>query len=325
VKQRRRSAAAILSVVSALGIGLGAGVITGVVVGNVLSRGCTFDEECLAVLEGAAYGVFAGGGVAAIAVVVLSIRLRAGAIFGAGAAATLLLLLRAVWGLSLGQAHLFLFLAAVVFAGAAVANSCYRSQRDQPVGGEHRQWSRPTLASVLIAVLCVVFAGLPAGSKLLSVRSEQERIEEVVERPLQTDLDGTWPYSVGYSSTGIDYLVFEPVSGGDRIADIEVSIRTLAPDQRPCTGFDDLRDGAVTQCTELEPDLWQARGAQGETRYFVHAEERQWAYVRSGSYGGDVQRWHDARAEQIARSLEPRSAWPLAADSAECGFCEWLT
>ncbi|TCO26404.1 hypothetical protein EV652_107296 [Kribbella steppae] len=322
MKQRSRPAAAALSVVTALAVGIGVGVVTGVIATAVSSRECLADEDCLAFLTGLGYGVVVGGIAAAITVLVLSIRLQVGAIFGIGAAAALLLLVRAAWGLGLGQAQLLVFLAAVVFAGAAVVNSCYRpapSQlADQPAGGEPRQWSRPTLASVLIAVCAVVIAGLPAGSKLSTVWSEQQRIEAVFERPLQTDLDGTWPYSVRYSSTGIDYSVFEPTSGGSRIADIEVSVRTLAPDQTPCTGFDDLTEGAVRQCAELEPNLWQARGANGESRYFVHADERQWAYVRSETYGGAAaQRMHDARAEQIARSLEPRSAWPLAADSAE--------
>ncbi|MFI7061543.1 hypothetical protein ACIBL3_11205 [Kribbella sp. NPDC050124] len=48
--------------------------------------------------------------------------------------------------------------------------------------------------------------------------------------------------------------------------------------------------------------------------------------MKCGTYGGGAaQRLHDARAEQVARDLEPRSAWPLAADSVGCGFCEWPT
>jgi hypothetical protein len=302
----------------ALWIGLGVAVVVGLVVTGVSASRCTADEECLAVLSGIGYGVLAGGIATAIALVVLSIRLKAGVIFGVGAAVAVLLLLRAAWGIQLGQSPLFLFLAAVVFVGASVLNSCY---------GSADGWRRPTLAAVVIAVGVLVVAAFPAGSKLVSVRSEQQRIEAVIARPLQTELDGTRPYSVRYAGTGIDYTVFEPPApDGSRTGYVDVTVRNLAPDQAPCTGFTDRTEGAVTQCTELESDLWRARGAHGESRYFVAAGDRQWAYVRSGTYdGGPIQRMHDARAEQIARSLEPRSAWPLAADSADCGFCEWLT
>ncbi|MEV0287717.1 hypothetical protein AB0H36_26695 [Kribbella sp. NPDC050820] len=313
--ERSFGAGVTASVFGGLGIGVGVGVVVGIV-GTAISAGeCLPEEECLAVLSGMAYGLIAGVIAAAIAVIVLAVRLRVGGIFGVGVAVAMGLLVGAVWVAMLGQARLLVFLAGVVLVVACVLNS---SQR--------RQWARPSRGSLLVAAGFLVLAGLPAGWMLGDVWSEQQRIEEVVERPLQTDLDGTWPYSVEYSSTGIDYLVFEPPSNGSRIAEVEVSIRNLAPDQAPCTGFTDVTGGPVTQCSEVEPGLWQARGPEGESRYFVHADERQWAYVRAGTYGGgDAQRRHDARAEQIARDLEPRSAWPLAADSVGCGFCEWLT
>jgi hypothetical protein len=308
-----------------LAIGIAIAVAAGVIVTAVASRECEAGEECLAVLSGLGFGVTAGGIAAALAILVLASRVWAGPIFGIGSAAALLILVRAAWGLGLGQSPLLLFAAAVVFAGAAVVSRSYQPVPAQAAGSSRRQWSRPTLATVLVAVGVVVLAGLPAGAKLKTVWSQQRKIEAVVERPLQTDLDGTWPTSVRYSATGIDYSVLERPSDGARIADIDVTTRTLSPGQASCTGFDDKTEGAVTQCTAIGPDLLRGRGSSGESRYFVRAGN-QWAYVSAGTYGGgNAQRIHDARAEQIARSLEPRSAWALAAGSADCGFCEWLT
>lgn len=293
-----------LSVAGALGAGVVVAVIASVIGVEIASRECAPDaEECLAPLAGLVYGVIAGVIAAAITILVLAIWLRVGVAFGIGSALALLVIARAVWGAFGGQGPLLVLLAAVLFAGGTIA-------------------SRPRRTTVLVGLGVVLLTALPVGAKLVSVWSEQRKIEAVVERPLQTDLEGTTPYSVRYSSTGVEYAVLEPPTPhGDRIAEVDVSVRHLAADQEPCTGFK-----SVTQCTELSPNLWQARGPEGETWYFVHAEDRQWASVSAGTYGGDeAQRRHDARADQVARSLEPRSAWPLAADSAECGFCEWLS
>ncbi|WP_405071676.1 hypothetical protein OG558_20390 [Kribbella sp. NBC_01510] len=319
MSEKSWSRAAVRSVLIALGVGAGVAVVAAVIATNIASRDCTDDYECLAVVTGIGAGVAVGGIAAAVTVLVLAVRLGAGPIFGIGAAATILLLVRAAWGAFLGQAPLLVFLAAIVGVAGTLVGSSYRR-------AEGDRWRIP-LRTVVVAAGVLVIATLPVASKLVAVWSEQRKIEAVVERPLQTDLDGTWPYSVSYSSTGVDYAVLErPTAHGDRIADIDVTTRTLDPDQAPCTGFEDKTEGPVTECTALAPNLWQARGDQGEARYFVHAGDRQWAYVRSGTYGGaDAQRMHDARAEQVARSLQPRSAWPLAADSAACGFCEWLT
>jgi hypothetical protein len=309
--------AAGLSVLIALGVGLVVGAVAMPIATKIAMQDCTDDYECMALFAGMAVGVVAGGIAAGVAVLVLAVWLRAGLIFGVGAAVAGLLLVRAAWGVFLGQAPILVMLAAIVGVGAALVGSCHRQGA----------WHRPSRTAVGIAVGVLAIAILPVGTKLVSVWSEQRKIEAVVERPLQADLDGTWPFSVKYSDTSIDYGVLEPESpNGDRISEIDVTTRTLAADHEPCTGFIDKTEGRVRECTELAPDLWQARGVDGRTQYFVHAGERQWAYVRAGTYGGgEAQRRHDARAEEVARSLEPRSAWALAADSADCGFCEWLT
>lgn len=322
MKERTWAGSIAVIVFRALGIGFGVALVVGVVVTSVQSAGCLPEEECLAAVGGIAYGALGGGIAMALAILVFAIRLRVGAIFGAGAAVGVLALLGAAWASLLGWGQPLFFLAAVAFSIGAVLQRCHSS-----TDGGRRQWSRPSTVAVLIAAGVVLLGALPAGFKLAKVWSEQRRIEAVIARPLQTDLDGTWPYTVRSWDSGFEWDVMEPPSNGERIAEVSVTVRNAAPDQAPCTGFTDRVEGpvTVTGCTELAPNLWQARGAHGETRYFIHAGDRQWAYVRSGTYGDtDIQRQHDARAEQIARSLRPRSAFPLAADSVGCGFCEWL-
>ncbi|WP_410790307.1 hypothetical protein [Kribbella sp. C-35] len=322
MNERTWAGSIVVIVFRALGIGLGVGLVVGAIVTSVQSADCLPDEDCLAMVGGIGYGALGGGIAMALAILVFAIRLHVGAIFGAGAAIGVLALLAAAWASLLGWGQPLLFLAAVAFSVSAVLQRCH-----QPADGGRRQWSRPSTAAVLIAAGVVLLGALPAGFKLSKVWSEQRRIEAVIARPLQTDLDGTWPYTVRSWDSGFEYDVMEPPSNGQRIAEVTVTVRSATPDQAPCTGFTDRVEGpvTVTGCTELAPNLWQAHGADGKTRYFVHAEDRQWAYVRSGTYGDtDVQRQHDARAERIARSLRPRSAFPLAADSVGCGFCEWL-
>ncbi|WP_133798351.1 hypothetical protein [Kribbella caucasensis] len=176
---------------------------------------------------------------------------------------------------------------------------------------------------VAAAVAVVVVSAVPLGWELNQVHGEQQGIEAVIREPLQTDLDGTWPYSVDYSSTGIEYAVLEPpTQNGDWIANVNVTVRRL--DTEPCTGFADVTESALTGCTALGSEVWQARDQEGKTHYFVHADQH-WAHVAGPTYGGEPQqRASDARALQVAQTLRPRSAWPLAAASAECGFCEWL-
>jgi hypothetical protein len=322
MKERTWARSIAVIVFWALGLGLGVAVVVGIIATSVQSANCLPDEECLSILGGVAYGALGGGIVMALAILVFAIRLHVGAIFGVGAAIGVLVLLAAAWASLLGWGQPLLFLAAVAFAVSTVLQRCHR-----PTDGGHQQWSRPSPVAVLIAAGVVLLGAFPAGFKLSKVWSEQRRIEAVIARPLQTDLDGTWPYTVRSWDSGFEYDVMEPPSNGQRIAEVTVTVRNAAPDQAPCTGFTDRVEGpvTVTGCTELAPNLWQGQGAHGETQYFVHAGDRQWAYVRAGTYGGaDAQRRHDARAEQIARSLRPRSAFPLAADSVGCGFCEWL-
>ncbi|TCC27172.1 hypothetical protein [Kribbella speibonae] len=322
MKERTWAGSIVVIVLRALGIGLGVGVVVGIIVTSVQSADCLPDEECWAAVGGIAYGALGGGIAMALAILLFAIRLRVGAIFGAGAAIGVLALLAAAWASLLGWGQPLFFLAAVAFSAGVVLQRCHR-----PADGGHRQWSRPSRVAVLIAAGVVLLGALPAGVKLAKVWSEQRRIEAVIARPLQTDLDGTWPYTVRSRDSGFEYDVMEPPSNGQRIAEVSVTVRNAAPDQAACTGFTDRVEGpvTVTGCTELAPNLWQGQGANGQTHYFVHAEDRQWAYVRAGTYGGaDVQRQHDARAEQVARSLRPRSAFPLAAESVGCGFCEWL-
>ncbi|WP_344187848.1 hypothetical protein [Kribbella karoonensis] len=146
----------------------------------------------------------------------------------------------------------------------------------------------------------------------------------VVARPLQPRLDDASWSGVRYSDAGIDYVVTVQAVGGSRSADVNVTTRRLADDQEPCTGFTDRTDGSVTGCAVLDSDVWKAQGAHGEVHYFVRAEAGQWAYVRSERYDY-FQQWHDAQAARIARSLEARSTWPLAADAADCEYCQWFT
>ncbi|MEV5965343.1 hypothetical protein AB0L70_26475 [Kribbella sp. NPDC051952] len=294
-----------ITVAGALGNGFGVAVVAAIIGVKFASEECAPDaEECMAGLAGLFYGLLAGITAAAITVLVLAIWLRVGLAFGIGAAASLLALAGAVWKYE--QATLLLFLAALALVGGIIA-------------------AKPTRTTVLVGIGVVLLAAFPVGSKLISVWSEQRKIEAIVDTPLQSTLDGTSPSSVRYSSTGVEYAVLDaPLPTGERFARVNVTVRTLAADQEPCTGFTDKTEAPIVRCTQLGPNLWQASGRQ--TWYFVHADDRQWAFVSAGSYGNaEKQRGEDARAEEIARSLEPQSAWPLAADTADCGFCEWAS
>jgi hypothetical protein len=180
--------------------------------------------------------------------------------------------------------------------------------------------------AVLITASVVGLGALPTALKLDQVRTEQRRLEAVIARPLQADWDGTWPHTVIDWDSGFEYSVLEPRSDGGRRVVVTVSIHQAAPGDAPCAGFTDRVKGpvTVTSCTEIQPGLWEGRGHHGEARYFVHASDGQRAYVRTGTHGPEVQPAYNRRAADVARSLGPRSAFPLAAASTECGFCEWL-
>lgn len=308
--------AVLVSVFGAIGIGLGVSVI-GLVVGLVVTSGsCTGDDECVAPLAGMFYGILAGAVVAVGAVGVLAARRRLGPIFCVGAAGSFLLLATAYWQIWFGSHQVLLVVAMLLLVGSAALSRHY-----VPPGRWH--WRRPRPAAVILALGLVVLAAVPMGIKLVEVSQEQRKIEAVIQRPLQTDLRHTSPYGVKYASTGITYTVLQPYEMGQHLPDVYVTLRTL--DIEPCHGFGDVTEAPLKRCTEVEPRIWQSREPDGRAHFFVRGPDRQWAYVVSGNRGGDVQRQHDARALQVARSLEPRSAWPLAADAAECGFCGWFS
>ncbi|MEU8222097.1 hypothetical protein [Kribbella sp. NPDC048915] len=308
---------------AALGIGLGVALVVGVIVTSVQSSSCIPDEECFAALAGIAWGTLAGGAATALTFLVLAIRWDAGTYFGVGVGIGVLALLGAGYLALTGRGQPFLLLAAVAFAGGALLQRCYRRSPD---GGPAR-WTRPSTVAVVITAGVVVLGALPTVVKLAEVWTEQRRLEAVVARPLQADWDdGTWPYTVIEWDSGFEYSVLEPWSDGSRIARVTVSVHQAAPGDAPCAGFADRVEGpvTVTNCTEIQPRVWEGRGAHGEARYFVHAADGQRAYVRTGTYGPEVQPAYNQRAAEVAKSLRPRSAFPLAAASIECGFCEWL-
>ena len=134
---------------------------------------------------------------------------------------------------------------------------------------------------VAVAVAVVVVSAIPLGRELNQVRSEQQGIEAVIREPLQTDLDGTWPYSVDYSSTGIEYAVLEPAEpNGDRIANVDVTVRRL--DTEPCSGFTDVTESA--RCLRADVSGCGLQGAGGNLTRTSFVSTSGWG----GSPGGDA-------------------------------------
>jgi hypothetical protein len=289
------------------------------IVAKVQSSSCIPYEECYAVFGGIGWGLLSGGVVMSLTIAVLAIRRRVGAFFGAGAALGVLALLAAAYWAWVGWAQPLLLLGAVAFAVGALLQHCHH-----PETAETGRWRRPSRTAVLITAGVIVVGALPAVGKLARVWSEQRRIEAVVARPLQTDLNGRWPHSVQSWDSGFEYSLLGRPSDGTRIADVSVTVRRGVPDQAPCTGFTERGQGPVrvTGCAEIEPGRWTGHGTHGEQLYFVHDGAGQWAYVRSETTGDADSR--SRRAAEVAKSLEPRSAFPLAAAATGCGFCEWL-
>ncbi|GAA1591126.1 hypothetical protein GCM10009804_54140 [Kribbella hippodromi] len=303
-----------------LAIGAGVALPTGIITTVVADRQCLPDEDCLSLVAGFWVGLLGGGIGLVIAMVILARRRRLGVMIGLGTGlGTLLVLIAAVGALLMELVEPFVLLAALGWAAAAVVIRCRRRTADG------WSWSRPSLGLVLMAVGIVALGALPALLKLNNVRSEQQRIEAVMARPLQSD--STWPFAVRPRDAGFEYDVLEPVPNGSQLVRFTVTLRNLTPGQAPCGGFTDWngRPVKVTECTKAGPAIWRGTDSRGEIRYFVHDGDRQWAHVRTELLGeADARRERDARAEQFARSLRPRSAFPLAADTAGCRFCEWL-
>jgi len=260
------------------------------------------------VLAGFTIGLIAGGAVAAITVVGLAAYTGAGMVFGVGAAIALLLTAAAPLGWFQGWVPLLCFGAAVALVGAFVLAD---------------GWKRPKPIAILLVVAVLGIAGYPLGKELNDVRQTQQSIESLIERPLQPELAGTDLWGVGYGTTGVKYSVLEPERNGSRVAEIDVELRVLYPAPAPCMGFD---PGIGKGCTEIQPGVWRGRDAH-KAHFWVRGENGQWAHVTSSHYVEDVnlQNARDDRAEQVARSLKPGSAWPLAAAATECRFCGWLT
>ncbi|MEV8377554.1 hypothetical protein AB0P21_32755 [Kribbella sp. NPDC056861] len=301
----------VMCLVGALVVGVVVALVAGLIGMSVYESQCSPDDECWALLGGLVIGLIAGAFAAAITVIVLAARAGVGVAFGVGAAIAFLLAAGANlgWGLQ-GWAPLLYFAAALALAAGFVLS--------QATGG----WKQPKPVAIVLFVAILGGAAFPLLKQLNEVRQVQHDIESLVERPLQPTTNGTGLWSVSYGTTGIEYSVLEPERNGSRIAEIDVTLRQLPSEPAPCTGFADLAPASAKDCTELEPGLWRGRDAH-KAHYWVRADAGQWAHVSSSHYVGSValQNTRDARAEQVARSLKPGTAWPLAAAVLECGFC----
>ncbi|GAA2815255.1 hypothetical protein [Kribbella solani] len=320
MSERTRAGALRVVVFGGLAIGAVVALPVAIVTAVVADQRCTPDEECLSIVAGLGAGVLGGAVALVIATILLALRLRLGVMIGIGLAlGSVLFLGAALAALWTELMEPFVFLAALGFAVAMVVI------RGRQPTADGRSWTRPSLGVVLVAVGVVALGALPTLLKLNSVSSEQKRIEAVIARPLLSDEH--WPFAVRPRDAGFEYDVLEPEPDGSKIARFTVTLRNLPPGQAPCGGFTDWSGGPVrvTGCTKVGPNLWRGTDSRGETRYFVHDGDRQWAHVRTEPSGGaDARRERDARAGQFARSLRPHSAFPLAADTAGCRFCEWL-
>lgn len=297
------------SLLVALATGAGVGLLAGFIGALVYERQCLPDEECWALLAGLSVGVIAAGVAAAIAVIALAVVTGAGVGFGVGAAIACLLAAAAglVW---------FEGWVPLLCLGAALA-LVVAFALGRPSGA-------PKPLAILLAVVVVAIAAYPAGKRFYDVRKVQQSIESLIERPLQPDLADTDLWSVHYRTTGIGYSVPEPERNGKRPTTVEVELRVLGAAPSPCTGFADLAPAATTDCAEIQPGVWRGREA-GKAHFWVRGEGGQWAHVMAGHHldNMSLQGAHDARAEQVARSLKPGSAWPLAVAATDCKFCGW--
>ncbi|WBQ05569.1 hypothetical protein [Kribbella sp. CA-293567] len=294
----------------ALAVGLLVAVAAGLIGTSVYEARCAPDDECWALLAGLFTALIAGSVAAAITAIVLAVRLQIGVAFGVGAGIAFLLTAGAnLWWAQWGWAPLLYFGAALALVVGFTLS--------QAAGG----WERPKPIAVLVLAAVLGVATVPLVKELNDVRQAQRGIASLVERPLQPELAGTDLWAVGYGTTGVTYAVLEPASSdGTRSADIDITLRKLPSSSAPCTGFTDLAPASTTKsCVEIQPGIW--RGLDGvKAHAWVRGEGDQWAHVSANHYVGDGSR-QNARVEEVARSLEPGSAWPLAAAAAECGFC----
>lgn len=301
----------VFSLLVALATGAGVVLLAGFIGASVYERQCLPDEECWALLGGLMVGVIATGLTAAITVVALALVTGAGVAFGVGAAIAFLLAAAAGMVWFEGWTPVLGLGAALALVGAFALG--------QPTGTRKRP------VAILLAVAVLAIAGYPVGKRFYDVRQVQQSIESLIERPLQPDLADSELWSVNYGTKGVGYSVHEPErTTGKRPTDVEVELRVLRSAPSPCTGFADLAPAATKDCTELQPGVWRGRAAH-KAHFWVRGDDGQWAHVVAGHHLDDksLQGAHDARAEQVARSLKPGSAWPLAAAVTDCKFCAW--
>ena len=235
------------------------------------------DDECGTFLLG--FGVFLVtlAITPVIAMPVLAWLTQMGAVFTTAATVAMALIGFGTYGFYLGHALLLYPLGvAVLVAAALLANREPALSSATPTKARStRKWV------VAVAVAVVVVSAIPLGRELNQVRSEQQGIEAVIREPLQTDLDGTWPYSVDYSSTGIEYAVLEPAEpNGDRIANVDVTVRRL--DTEPCSGFTDVTESA--RCLRADVSGCGLQGAGGNLTRTSFVSTSGWG----GSPGGDA-------------------------------------
>lgn len=309
---RARLGVAVTCFVTSVVIGAVVGVIVALFAIPIAERGCSPDDECIRALYGVVIGFLAGGVAAMIAVILMARYTKIGMVFGFGAAAAIGIAVAGTLTTGLGWAPILYFVAAVLLVIVTLAG--------------HHEW-QPTPGGVIAVVVILGLAGAPLGRELYQVRAEQHRVEAVIEQPLQPDLEGTWPWGVKLEQSEIFYSVLEPRRGSSRIAEVEVTLRLIDPAPQPCAGFAELVEGGVvTGCTEIEPGVWRGQDRLGKALFWVRGPDRQWALVTSSHHieNTALQRARDARAQEVALSLKPRSSVWLAASSVDCGFCEWF-